>query len=601
MILLNSKKRIITLFIILVSGVIIFVLDLGTTGLVDETPPLFATAARAMSESGDWLTPKVNGIFRFDKPPLIYWLMGFFYSLPKNEIWDSLGTLSARLPSALGSLFLMLMIGDTLLRWPQKGDKELLTPIVGALGFALSPLIIIWSRAAVSDALFTGALGISLLLFWRRMASESNDQCISAWVFLGFAILTKGPVAFVLATLTITSFLLSQKNRKSLLSKINPKKGFLITFLISVPWYVLELIKEGRPFWDNFFGYHNFQRYTSVVNNHAEPFWFFLYIMILASLPFTPFLYHGIYRSFEDYSKSIKQSCSVSETLHTYSLCWLISVLIFFSISATKLPSYWLPAVPAAAILISKGSINFKNPNKTYLFLWIFNVLILFGVCIALFFSDIWLGSINDPEMPNLASELISSRIIFKAKLFFSSFTLIAIILFSLKSKNILLYLQLLLLIGQFFLMSPIRKLADTSRQLPLRNISKLISEIREGKETLAMVGIRKPSLHFYSRQIVFYEPNTKEGLINLSDRLNNDRRNNYDDKPDYEYKSLLVVIDDYSSRKKHWSNINHQKLGEYGIYNLWRINKIDLKKYTEYLVKSGYKSDWKDRKVEKF
>ncbi len=589
------------MLIILVSGIIIFILGLGNTGLVDETPPLFAAAARAMNESGDWLTPKVNGIFRFDKPPLIYWLMGFFYSLPKNEIWDSLGTLSARLPSALGSLFLMLMIGDTLLCWPQKGDRQFLTPLVASIGFALSPLIIIWSRTAVSDCLLTGTLGISLLLFWRRMASENNDKCISAWVFLGFAILTKGPVALILATMTITSFLFSQKNWKTLLYKINPKKGFLITILISVPWYILELIKEGKPFWDNFFGYHNFQRYTSVVNNHAEPFWFFLYIMILASLPFTPFLYHGIFKAFKDFLKSLKESCNVTETLYTYSLCWLTSVLIFFSISATKLPSYWLPAIPAAAILISNSFINLKKSNKSFLYLWIFNILILFGVSIAFFFSNIWLSSINDPEMPNLASELVSSGIIFKAKLFFSSFTLIAMILFFLKSKNILLYLQILLLIGHSLLMTPIRKLADTSRQLPLRNISKLISDNREGRETLAMIGIRKPSLHYYSRQIVFYEPNTKEGLINLSDRLYADRRENYEDQPNYDYKSLLVVIDDYSSREKHWSNINHQKLGEYGIYNLWRIQKSDLNKYSKLLVKNGYKSDWKNRKVEKF
>ena len=601
MILLKSKKRLLNLLIVLFFGIIIFVLGLGNTGLVDETPPLFAAAGRAMSESGDWLTPKVNGIFRFDKPPLIYWLMGFFYSLPKNEIWDSFGTLSARLPSALASLFLMLMIGDTLFCWPQKSDRQFFTPIVASLGFALSPLIIIWSRTAVSDALLTGTLGISLLLFWRRMASENNDQCISAWVFLGLAILTKGPVAFVLTILTITSFLLIQKNWRTLLLKINPRKGFLITILISVPWYILELIKEGKPFWDNFFGYHNFQRYTSVVNNHAEPFWFFLYIMILASLPFTPFLYHGIFKAFKDFLRSSKESCNITDTLYTYSLCWLTSVLIFFSLSATKLPSYWLPAIPAASILISNSFINLKNSSKSYLYLWIFNILILFGVSMAFFLSNNWLSSINDPEMPNLASELISSGIIFKAKLFFSSFTLLAIILFSLKSRNILLYLQILLLIGQSFLMSPIRKLADTSRQLPLRNISKLISDIREGKETLAMIGIRKPSLHYYSRQIVFYEPNTKEGLINLSDRLNTDRRENYEDQPDYKYKSLLVVIDEYSSRKEHWSNINHQKLGEYGIYNLWRIQKNDLNEYSQFLVNSGYKSDWKSRKVEKF
>ncbi len=601
MILLNSKKRLATLLIVLIFGIIIFILDLGATGLVDETPPLFAAAARAMSESGDWLTPKVNGIFRFDKPPLIYWLMGFFYSLPKIEIWDSLGTLSARLPSSLGSLFLMLMIADTLFCWPQKGDKQFFTPIAGSLGFALSPLIIIWSRTAVSDALLTGTLGISLLLFWRRMASENNDKCIAAWAFLGFAILTKGPVAFVLATLTITFFLIIQKDWRSLLNKINPKKGFLITILISVPWYVLELLREGRPFWDNFFGYHNFQRYTSVVNNHSEPIWFFLYIMILASLPFTPFLYHGIFIAFREFLKSLKESCGVPDSLYTYSLCWLSAVLIFFSISATKLPSYWLPAIPAAAILISNSFINLKNTNKTYVYLWIFNIFIFFGVSIAFFFSNIWLGSINDPEMPNLASKLLSSGIIFKAKLFFSLFTLFAIILFSLKSKNIFLYLQIVLIMGQYFLMSPIRKLADTSRQLPLRNISKLILDTREGKETLAMIGIRKPSLHYYSRQIVFYEPNTQEGLINLKERLNNDRRKNYQDEPDYQYKSLLIVIDDYSSQEEHWSNFNHEKLGKYGIYNLWRINKKDLNEYSEFLINNGYKSNWKNRQVEKF
>ena len=111
MILLKSKNRLLTFLVILIFGILIFLLGLGSTGLVDETPPLFAAAGRAMSESGDWLTPKVNGIFRFDKPPLIYWLMGFFYSLPYNEAWDSLGTISARLPSALASLFLMIFIG----------------------------------------------------------------------------------------------------------------------------------------------------------------------------------------------------------------------------------------------------------------------------------------------------------------------------------------------------------------------------------------------------------------------------------------------------------------------------------------------------------
>ena len=133
MILFKSNERLFTFLVVLIFGIIIFLLGLGSTGLVDETPPLFAAAGRAMSESGDWLTPKVNGILRFDKPPLIYWLMGLFYSLPKNEVWDNFGTISARLPSALASLFLMLTIGDTIYCWPQKGGRKLATPIVACL------------------------------------------------------------------------------------------------------------------------------------------------------------------------------------------------------------------------------------------------------------------------------------------------------------------------------------------------------------------------------------------------------------------------------------------------------------------------------------
>ena len=601
MILFKTQNRIITLIIILIFGILIFLFGLGSTGLVDETPPLFASAGRAMSESGDWLTPKVNGIDRFDKPPLIYWLMGFLYSLPNNEVWDTFGTISARLPSALASLFLMIFIGDTIYCLPKKENKNLGAPIVASLGFALSPLIIVWSRTAVSDALLCGTLGISLLMFWRKIACDIEDKCITPWVFLGLAILTKGPVAFVIAALTISSFLLSQKNWKNLLRKIKLKRGLFITVSISLPWYIIELIKEGKTFWDSFFGYHNIQRYTSVVNNHSEPIWFFFYIMVIGSLPFTPFLFHGIFEAFKETIISFKKGCSPSESLFIYSLCWLVSVLVFFSISATKLPSYWIPATPAAAILISNSFTKLQNQKKAFSYLWIINLLILFGLSIAFFCSNIWLNLINDPVMPNLASNLLISGIIFKARLFFFVFTILGIILFSFRSQNTLLYLQIFLLFGQSLLMPPIRKLGDTSRQLPLRNISKKILNVRRGGETLAMIGIRKPSLHYYTRQIVFYELSTSEGVVNLFERFNFDRRSNFQDTPNYDSETFLVVIDKYALREDHWSKINHQKLGVYGIYNLWRIKKTDLNAQAINLISNGFEANWKIKKVEKF
>ena len=74
------NKRFLNILIVFVLGFSLLFIGLGSTGLVDETPPLFASAGRAMSQSGDWLTPKVNGILRFDKPPFFYWLMAIFYS-----------------------------------------------------------------------------------------------------------------------------------------------------------------------------------------------------------------------------------------------------------------------------------------------------------------------------------------------------------------------------------------------------------------------------------------------------------------------------------------------------------------------------------------
>ena len=149
--------------------------------------------------------------------------------------------------------------------------------------------------------------------------------------------------------------------------------------------------------------------------------------------------------------------------------------------------------------------------------------------------------------------------------------------------------------------MPPIRKLGDISRQLPLRKVSEQILKVREGGETLAMIGIRKPSVHFYTRQIVFYESNEAEGVVNLFERLNFDRRNNFQDKPNYDSESFLVVIDKYSSKKEHWSNINHEKIGAYGIYNLWRVKKSDLNDQASNLLIDGFEPNWRNKKVEKF
>ena len=149
--------------------------------------------------------------------------------------------------------------------------------------------------------------------------------------------------------------------------------------------------------------------------------------------------------------------------------------------------------------------------------------------------------------------------------------------------------------------MPPIRKLTDTLRQVPLRNISKKIINVRSQREPIAMIGIRKPSLHFYSKQIVFYESSSASGLVNLYERFNVGERSNELDKPNYQSDSFLVVIDKYSKKENHWIEMKSQNLGTYGIYNLLRIKRSDLNFSAKKFKKVGIKSTWRIEKYEKF
>ncbi|MEB3157566.1 MAG: glycosyltransferase family 39 protein, partial [Cyanobacteriota bacterium] len=199
------RRHVVVLALTLVVGLLLFVWKLGATGLVDETPPLFAAAARAMAEGGDWLIPRVNGLPRYDKPPLVYWLMGALYALPGQASWNPHGSWAAALPSALASVAMMLGLADTMLRWPQTAnggspadaDTAAAQPLTAALAFGLSPLVLLWGRTPVSDALFSALVALSLLLLWRRYAADRGAWW-PGWGVLGLAVLTKGPVAVVL-------------------------------------------------------------------------------------------------------------------------------------------------------------------------------------------------------------------------------------------------------------------------------------------------------------------------------------------------------------------------------------------------------------------
>ena len=95
---------------------------------------------------------------------------------------------------------------------------------------------------------------------------------------------------------------------------------------------MLELFVQGRPFWDSFFGYHNFQRFISVVNSHQEPWWFFVLVLVIASLPLTPLLIFGLVRSFSSISiKAVGIEKKPEDLEKKYSEALLDSIKNFWS------------------------------------------------------------------------------------------------------------------------------------------------------------------------------------------------------------------------------------------------------------------------------
>ncbi len=593
-----SKKNC-ALILILFFGFALCTWQLGTTGLVDETPALFAAAGRAMAVTGDWLTPKVNGLVRFDKPPLVYWFMGVLYALPFQPIVDPLGTWAARLPSSLASVVMMLALGEIVMTFPQRGDSQpRRTGVAVALAFGLSPLVMLWSRAAVSDSLLTSTLGLSLLCHWRRYANPINNSWRLGWIFLSLAVLTKGPVALVLTLLVLIFFGFSQSNFARLWECLHPLAGLLITCFISVPWYLAELIVEGRPFWDSFFGYHNFQRFTSVVNSHLEPWWFFFPVLIIASLPFTPLLFLGLLQVWSSLKeKRSNPNFLPKESLKEFASCWLLATLLLFTFAATKLPSYWLPATPAAALLIGLSLVTYPDKRLAINLAWGSSVLLMLFLSIGLWTSPIWIQSIYDPEIPSLAVELVQSNLLFRAAIIFSIGTITGIFCLIRPTLGRLIAVQVPLFAFHSLVFLPILDIGDRLRHLPVRQAASLIVHSQREKEPIAMVGALKPSLHFYTRQVVLYEGDSEEELVNLSERFKEERRQGWEGLPiqgSDGSKTALIVIDRYTSQRKYWQGLDEEKLGEFGIYKVWRINRINLQRRAISLREIGIKSNWR-------
>lgn len=312
-------------FLLLVA---VYLFGLDRTGLIGPDEPRYASIGRDMAQAGDWVVPRLWGEPWFEKPALLYWLVAAGHRLGLENEW------AVRLPVAALSLLFLALFFSELRR--EFGDQTagLATMILASMaGWAA------YSFVAVTDLPLAATFSTAMLLSLGWLRSGGRRGLLLAGVFLGLAVLAKGLVPLVLA---LPLFWLARRELRALF-------GFsLLCVLVAAPWYVAITVRAGPEFLYEFFGRHHFGRFTSGELQHVRPVWFYLPVLAGLVMPWTPLLGLAIRhaRMREEFADRRLQ------------LLWLWPAwgLLFFSLSANKLPGYVLPLLPAIAVLLARSA-----------------------------------------------------------------------------------------------------------------------------------------------------------------------------------------------------------------------------------------------------
>jgi 4-amino-4-deoxy-L-arabinose transferase-like glycosyltransferase len=565
---------------LLVIGWIAFGWNLGNVGLIDETEPLFAEASRQMFVTGDWITPFFNGETRFDKPALIYWCQAIAYAIVGVNEW------AVRIPSALAAMGIIALAFYTV-QWSFAKKDELeqvsnlprryFTAAIAAALMALNPEMIVWGRAGVSDMLLNGCIGSTLLCFFLGYAQNNSPIVIAKWqlpnkwylacyVLIAGAILTKGPVGIVLPGLIMIAFALYVGKFWQLWREMRPILGMGIVLALSLPWYVLVTWRNGWNFINAFFIYHNLERFTEVVNGHSAPWFFYFLVVLLGFAPYSVYIPASIARvKFWQRSHWLKQERS--QQLGLFACLWFLAVFSFFTISVTKLPSYVLPLMPAAAILVALfwsdlfPSPQTPTPLKSFrISAWV-NIAFLTIISVALFHLTQIVGI--DPAAPELYVEMEKSGILKFAGIIWllSTFTS-AIFILTHRYRQIIIINLIGFIAFVAIALIPAVSIMDQQRQLPLRELSAFIVESKQPNEELIMVGFKKPTVTFYTQQKINYIKFSQQALEYIQKQASQPT------KPP----SLLMIVENGKFQEMDLPPDNYKNIATKGAYHLIRI-----------------------------
>lgn len=336
-----AKRVYILLFVIIIA---FYFYGLGKLPLLGPDEPRYAQVAREMFLSGDLVTPTLGGHTWFEKPALLYWLIAGAFKVFGVSEW------SARFGPALCGLLTIAAVwcvGREIDRDGPRGFRFWSVVITAScLG------LIVFSRAASFDVVVTMTTTWSLAFFiLHELPTTRNKPGLLAgfYVFVGLSLLAKGLVGVVIPFGVVAVYYLLRRawpSRSVLLSLV---WGVPLAVAVAAIWYGPVIVRHGWTFVDEFFVQHHFARYVSNKYHHPQPIYFYPAIILMLALPWTPYLVVALanVRSWE------WRGADSLNIVRVFAFAWLLFPMVFFSFSGSKLPGYVLPALPAAALLVS--------------------------------------------------------------------------------------------------------------------------------------------------------------------------------------------------------------------------------------------------------
>ncbi|MGP4958586.1 lipid IV(A) 4-amino-4-deoxy-L-arabinosyltransferase [Pseudomonas helleri] len=331
---------------LVVAFVLFYLVPLMTHGLWIPDETRYAQISQSMLQSSNWVTPHFMGLRYFEKPIAGYWLIAIGQAVFGDNLFG------VRIASALTtglSVWLAWLLASRLWHDPRKSFASALLLmsfglVAGEAGYAnLDPQFAFW-------------VNLSLVALWFAFTAQSQRARLWAWSVLGVAcgmgFMTKGFLAWLLPVLIGVPFALWQRRIKEMLC-YGPL-AVVLAIAVCLPW-ALMIHHQEPDFWQFFFWNEHIRRFSASDAQHIQPWWFYLPLLLAASLPWATLLPAALLDAWKQ-----KRQPGIA-----FLLLWLLLPLAMFSLSKGKLPTYILPCLLPLALLMGHALMSWIDQGRS--------------------------------------------------------------------------------------------------------------------------------------------------------------------------------------------------------------------------------------------